>query len=189
MPILRHNTIVSAALLMATAVLDVRAAETKGKPSREYDLKAAFLFNFAQFVEWPQDAFAEVNSPIVIGVLGDDPFGKTLDEIVANETLRNRKIVVRRCRSVQEAETCQILFISRSETSRLDGILESLDGKSVLTVGESDRFPNSGGMISFVVVQNKLRVKINVITAKAAKLTISSQLLRQAEIVDAKQGQ
>ena len=161
------------------------AAEPKTKLTREYDLKAAFLFNFAQFVEWPPESLHDVNSLFVIGVLGLDPFGKSLDEIVANETVRDRRIVIRRCRTLQEAANCHILFISRSESARLNDILEFLDGKSVLTVSDADGFSVRGGMIHFVVVQNKLQVKINLVAAKAARVTISSKLLRQAEIVDA----
>ena len=185
MPVLRAIAILALTLLPGTASL---AAETKSKLTREYDLKAAFLFNFAQFVEWPPEAFPDEHVPFVIGVLGQDPFGRSLDEIVANETVRDRQIVVRRCRSLQEAATCHILFISRSETPRLNDILEFLDGKSVLTVGEAEGFSARGGMINLVVVQNKLQVKINLLAAKTAKLTISSTLLRQAEIVDARQG-
>jgi hypothetical protein len=90
------------------------AAEAGGKLTREYDLKAAFLFNFAQFVEWPPEAFPDAGAPFVIGILGEDPFGKSLDEIVTNETVRNRKIVVRRYRNVQEISTSHILYIGGS---------------------------------------------------------------------------
>ena len=174
-----------AVLVLALIPVAAFSADTKSKLTREYDLKAAFLFNFAQFVEWPADAFSDEKAPFVIGVLGEDPFGKSLEEIVANETVRDRKIVVRHCRTVREAAVCHILFISRSEESRLNDILAFLDGKSVLTVGETDEFSKRGGMIGFAVAQNRLQVKINVVAAKTANLTISSKLLRQAEIVDA----
>ena len=174
-------------LMLAVIPLAGASTENKTKLTREYDLKAAFLFNFTQFVEWPQETFPESGAPIVIGVLGDDPFGKSLDEIVANETVRDRKILVRRCRFLREVATCHVVFISRSEEPHLNDIFEFLDGKSVLTVGDSSEFSRRGGMIGFTVAQNKLQVKINVSVAKAGKLTISSKLLRQAEIVDAKQ--
>jgi len=170
--------------LLLAATIGLGAAETKTKLTREYDLKAAFLFNFAQFVDWPAEAFPQTNTPFVIGVLGQDPFGKSLEQIVANESIRNRKIVIRRYRDVREIDLCHILYISESETARLDRIFEFLSGKSILTVGETDRFTKRNGMISFLVVQNKLRMRIHLEAAKAAKLTISSKLLRQAENSD-----
>src|SRR5690348_2918897 len=103
-------------------------ADVRAKLTREYDLKAVFLFNFSQFVEWPEGTFPAKDAPFVIGVLGDDPFGKSLDEIVAHETVRERNIVVRRYHNVRDAAACQILFISRSETSRLAEIFAFLDG-------------------------------------------------------------
>ena len=186
MAVLRGIAILALTLLPGIASL---AAEPKSKLAQEYDLKAAFLFNFAQFVDWPPESFTDERSEFVIGVLGQDPFGKSLDEIVVNETAHDRKVVVRRCRTVQEGAKCHILFVSRSETPRLNDILEFLDGQSVLTVGEVDGFSARGGIINFYLAHNRLQVKINLVAAKAAKLTISSKLLRQAEIVDAKQGQ
>ena len=181
----RRAFILSALLIAVTFGLD--AAEPKVKLTREYDLKAAFLFNFAQFVEWPAEAFVQADTPFVIGVLGQDPFGNSLDEIVADELIHNRKIVIRRYRDVSEITLCHILYISESETPRLDRIFEFLSGKSILTVGETDHFTRRNGMISFLVVQNKLRLRIHLEAATAAKLTISSKLLRQAETMDAKQ--
>ena len=162
------------------------ASQARGTPTREYDLKAAFLFNFAQFVEWPSEAFSDASAPFIIGVLGEDPFGKSLDEIVAHEAVRNRKIAVRRYRNVQEISTCHILYIGGSEASNLARILAQLDGRPILTVGEAALFTTHNGIIQFLVVENKLRLRINVEAAKMAKLSISSQLLRQAEIVGAK---
>ena len=166
--------------------LELGAAEARGKLTREYDLKAAFLFNFAQFVEWPPEAFPDASSPFVICVLGDDPFGKSLDEIVAHETIRNRRIAVRRHRDVEEISSCQIVYVGASETPRLSHILAALDGKRILSVGETDPFTAHNGIIQFLVVENRLRLRINIEAAKVAKLSISSQLLRQAEIVGAK---
>ena len=138
-------------------------------------------------VDWPSEALSETEPVFVIGVLGEDPFGKALDRIVANELIRNRKIVIKRYRNVQEISTCHILYISRSETPRLNHILKFLEQKSILTVGEADRFPAPDTIICFFVAQNKLRLKINVGAARAAGLTISSKLLRQAEVADARQ--
>jgi YfiR/HmsC-like len=177
-------------LLVLVPIVELsNAAETKTKLARETDLKAVFLFNFAEFVEWPPDAFPDETTPFVIGVLGDDPLGKSLGEIVANETVRNHKIVIRRFRNVQEITSCNILFISRSENPRLDRIFKFLNGRSILTVGETEGFSIHGGMVRFLVALNKLGLQINVEAAKAAGLTISSKLLRQAEILEAKRGQ
>ena len=172
--------------LAAFITLDLGAAETRPKLTREYDLKAAFLFNFAQFVEWPPEAFPEASSPFIMCILGEDPFGKSLDEIVAREAIGNRKIVVRRHRDVQEISTCHILYVSASETPRLNQILASLDGRHILSVGETDLFTTQNGIIQFLIVENRLRLRINVEAARMAKLSISSQLLRQAQIVRAK---
>jgi hypothetical protein len=172
--------------LAAFVSLDLGAAEVRAKLTREYDLKAAFLFNFAQFVEWPPEAFPDASSPFVICILGDDPFGKSLDEIVANEAIRNRRVVVRRHRDMQEISTCHILYVGASETPRLSQVLAALAGRHILTVGETDLFTTHNGIIQFLVVENRLRLRINVEAAKMAKLSISSQLLRQAEIVGAK---
>ena len=168
------------------AVTEMNGAETKTKRTREYDLKAAFLFNFSQFVEWPRDAFPQTNTPFVIGVLGEDPFGKSLDEIVANELARGHQIVVRRYRDVGQISACHILYVGASETPRFDSIFEFLRGKTILAVGEAERFTTRGGMIGFEVEDSKVRLKINFEAAKAARLTISSKLLRQADILDSK---
>ena len=187
-PSRRRGAIVALAgllsLVLAAAPTAGAFAATQSGLTREYDLKAAFLFNFSQFVEWPGDSLPDPHAPFVIGVLGEDPFGASLDEIVANEKVHERKIVVRRFRRVDEATHCQILFISRSETPRLNDIVGSLDSRSVLTVGDAEGFANRGGRVSFGVARNRLRVTINPAAARAAKLTISSKLLRQATRVN-----
>lgn len=142
----------------------------------EYQIKAAFLFNFAKFVEWPPSAFAGTNSPIVIGILGDNPFGNDLARTVRDKTLNNRPLVIEEFHSPVEATNCHILFISTSEKARLSQIVEALRGASVLTVGEMDRFTEAGGMINFVREGNKMRFQINEVAAKSAGLKVSSKL-------------
>ena len=159
------------------------AGESAGTLAREYDLKATFLFHFTQFVDWPADAFRDASSPITIGILGEDPFGRSLDEVVANETVHTRKLMIRRLRDVEDTGDCHILFISASETNRLDRILAALHRRSVLTVGEPPDFTARSGMIGFDVSRGRMRLRINRAVADAARLTISSQLLRQATIV------
>jgi hypothetical protein len=160
--------------------LDVSAQTA---PSREYQIKAVFLFNFAQFVEWPPAAFVGANTPLVIGVLGENPFGTYLDETVRAEKVNNRPLEVQRYRQVDEIDTCHVLFISRSEANRLGQILANLKGRSILMVGDVDDFVRRGGMVQLTTAQNKVRLMINADAAKAANLTISSKLLRSAEVV------
>jgi hypothetical protein len=152
-------------------------------PSKEYQVKAVFLFNFAQFVEWPPAAFANDKSPIVIGILGEDPFGAFLDETLRAETVGNRPMQVQRYRRVDQITTCHVLFISGSEESHLGQILASLKDRTILIVGDSDDFIQRAGMIQLATSQGKIRLRINVDAARTANLTISSKLLRSAELV------
>ena len=149
----------------------------------EYQVKAVFLFNFSQFVDWPETSFADGRSPLVIGVLGGDPFGATLDEIVRGETVNGRLLVVRRYRSVEEIDACHILFIDSSQEEKLDAVLAALKGRNVLTVGDFTGFARRGGIIRFVTVGNRIRLRVNLAAAQDAKLAISSKLLRPAQIV------
>jgi len=139
-------------LRVTTAVLLVCAARLgaqTGKAS-EAQVKAVFLFNFAQFVDWPPAAFPDTETPLVIGILGADPFEGFLDQTVRGEQLRGRAFQVRRYRSVEEIKTCHILFISRPAGDRLDEITASLKNRPILTVGDDDGFAERGGMIRFV---------------------------------------
>jgi YfiR/HmsC-like len=155
------------------------SAETTASP--EYQIKAVFLFNFARFVDWPAKAFPTPETPMVIGVLGEDPFGGYLDETVRGEKVNGRSLVVQRYRRVNDIKICHVLFISRSETDHLQQILASLNGRSILTVGDADGFASRGGMIQLTKERNKVRMHISLDAAKAADLTISSKLLRVAE--------
>jgi len=143
-------------------------------------VEAVFLFYFSQFVDWPPGAFADPSSPIVIGVLGEDPFDGTLDQTVAGERVNGRPIAVRRLKSIADANGCQILYISSSESSQLPQILSALKGRNVLTVSDLDRFVQSGGMIRFVLIDQRVRLRINPQAAQAAGLKLSSKLLRAA---------
>jgi hypothetical protein len=179
---------VVACMLLSSLAWSAPVALTGATATREYEVKAIFLFNFTQFVEWPPDAFARVNTPLVIGVLGDDPFGAYLDETVRGETANGRPLIVTHYRRVQEIGDCQVLFISRSETDRLEQILASLVGKPVLTVGDVEGFAGRGGMIDLATVVGKTQLRINLQAAMAAQLTLSSKLLRPAKIVDSAGG-
>jgi len=150
--------------------------------SGEYSVKAAFLYNFPKFVEWPADASGE-DSSFLLGVLGDDPFGESLDQIVGGKTVNGRRIVVRRLKWGEDLRQCQMLFISSSEQRRLPQIFARLKGASVLTVGETDQFVNQGGIIRLVIADGKVRFDINAGAAKQARLRLSSKLLSLARAV------
>jgi hypothetical protein len=154
----------------------------------EYQVKAVFLFNFAQFVEWPGQAFATPEAPFTICVLGEDPFGAGLDDAVKGENVQGHPLTVQRYRSVDEASPCQILFIGDSELARLDEILGRLAGRAILTVSDIDRAAERGAIVQFAHDRNRLRLRINVEKARAAGLTLSSKLLRPAEIVGGQPG-
>ena len=171
-------------LLAASALLffSGQNVPAQSPQSKEYQVKAVFLFNFAQFVEWPTNAFPDAQTPLIIGILGEDPFGSYLDETVRGEKVNNRPLVVQRYRRMDEIKSCHILFISRSEADRLEEVLGGLKGRNILTVGDFEGFAQRGGMVRFVT-EKKVRLRINLEAAKAASLTISSKLLRPAEIV------
>lgn len=153
---------------------------------QEYQVKAVFLFNFTQFVDWPDRSFPDAGKPIAICILGDDPFDGYLDETVRGERVDNRTLVVRRLTSAEDSTGCQVLFISDSESARLDAILDRVKDASILTVGDTRGFGERGGIVGFVTEGNHVRLRINVDAAKAAGLTISSKLLRVAELVESK---
>lgn len=150
-------------------------------PSREYQVKAVFLYNFTQFVEWPPEALSG-NAPFIIGILGNDPFGSYIDETVAGETMLGHPIQVQRYEDIKDVKNCHILFISRDQ--QIKEVISALNNHSTLTVSDTDNFANNGGMIRFFTQNNKIRLQINPSAAKAVKLNISSKLLRVAEIVD-----
>lgn len=174
----RLRRLVCVAVLLSMKAL---GAPNGGIEVREYQIKAVFLFNFAQFVEWPDKAFTNANAPIVIGILGEDPFGTALDEAIRGERVNGRPLTVVRVSRIQDLGICHILFISRSESAHLQEILRGLNGRSVLTVSDIEDFSRHGGMIRFATENNRVRLKINNEAARAAGLTISSKLLRPSQ--------
>jgi len=170
--------LVFAMLHLAGSGLEAQAA----RPS-EYQVKAVFLFNFAQFVDWPPEAVVDSQAPLVIGVLGENPFGDLLDATVRGEHVGARSFVVRRYQRVEDIKTCDILFISRPAGDRPEGVLADLKHRPILTVSDAEGFAEHGGMIGFVSDRNRIRLQINLDVAQAAHLTISSKLLRVAEII------
>lgn len=152
--------------------------------SREYDLKAAFLYNFATFVDWPPTAFASPDTPFTIGVLGDDPFGPTLDEIVAGERVRDRPFRIVRFDRLEDVTVCHLLFICPSEERHLRQIVAATQGRPILTVADFPNFVLAGGIIGFGTEDNRVRLFINPRAAEASSLVISSKLLQLAVLIE-----
>lgn len=146
----------------------------------EYQLKAVFLFNFAQFVEWPRDAFASADTPLAICVLGKDPFGSNLDDAVRGESAGGRRLVVERHAGTASVDSCHILFVPAAESGEIDGLVARLKDNRTLLVTDG---PQHGAMIGLVKERNRIRLRVNLSAVNAAQLTISSKLLRIAEIV------
>ncbi len=149
----------------------------------EYQVKAVFLLNFAKFVEWPNNSPGDAHDPASLCIVGDDPFGAILNQTVRGKAVNGHELAVKRFKRGEDARGCQIVFISSSETKRLHGILESLKGTSVLTVGETEGFAQRGGIINFVLEDNRVHFEVNVEAAERAGLRISSKLLSLAKIV------
>jgi hypothetical protein len=151
--------------------------------AKEYQVKAAFLYSFTKFVEWPASRFSDNASPIVIAVLGRNPFGDELDAIVRDRKVNGRGLVVKVVDSADEAAAAHLLFIGADEEDRLSGKMEVLQKAGVLTVGESPRFIASGGIINFTLATDKVRFQINPQAGEQAGLKLSAQLLKLATIV------
>jgi hypothetical protein len=149
----------------------------------EYRLKAAFVSSFAGFVEWPADTLKTPSDPIVICVLGEDPFGPALDQAVSGKAVGDHKLIARRIAEIRQAAGCQILFIGSSERRRLHAILKEVQASSILTVGDTDNFISEGGMIDLHVEGDRIRILVNMDAAELGRLRISSKLLSLARIV------
>jgi hypothetical protein len=155
----------------------------------EYLIKAGFVYNFANLVQWPTASFPQADSPIVIGIVGEDHFGGTLDRVLDGKKVNGRPFAIKRFRSVallakaSDVKECQILYISSSETPHLSELLQLVKGLPVLTIGEMPGFAKSGGIINLVVEDNRVRFEVNVDAAKEADLSISSRLLALARII------
>ena len=152
-------------------------AAAQSLSSREYEIKAAYLYNFIKYVDWPS-----YGDTISIGVLGSDPFGPALAPL-NGKTVKGRRLVIKHLDSVRDAQQCQIIFVSSSERQRLQEIFESLRSARVLTVGETQGFADGGGIINFIEENNKVRFEINAEAARRTGLNISSELLKLARLV------
>jgi hypothetical protein len=150
----------------------------------EYQVKAVFLFNFTRFVDWPVVADTSTNSPFVISIVGEDPFGSILDEAIRGESVRNRRIVIRRLHSNEPIAPCDCLFIARSEKDRLKEVLDQVKSRPTLTVADTAQAVEQGVMINLSLVQGSVKMEINPSTSDAAGLKISAKLLNLARIVN-----
>jgi hypothetical protein len=166
--------VVAVLLLAISFSLPVKAQNAAEFP--EYQLKAAFIYNFAKFIGWPATAFASADAPLVIGVLGEDPFGSALKETVEGKTVNGRKLEIKYFKHGDAIAGCHILFISRSEKENVATVLSVLQGKSILTVADFDGFGKRGGMMTLLVAGKSVRFEINLEAAEQAGLKVSSKL-------------
>ena len=148
---------------------------------REYDVKAAFLLNFTKIIEWPADAFADASSPFGLCILGQDPFGRALDEVMKGETVAGRNIAIRRISDLPEPQACQIVFTTETGEEAVAGLRRL--GPGVLTVADGENFVREGGIIGFVIENRRVRFDINRTAAEAAGLKFSSKLFTVARVV------
>lgn len=164
-------------------LLGLMTASAQDMVSKEYQIKAAYLYNFAKFVEWPAQSFPAQNSPLVIGVYGPNPFGKELEAIAKDHQINGRPIVVKAVEKASDLADVHLLFIGAPEDYNLPQILDGLKQASILTVGETDKFMASGGMIDFVREADKVRFAVDAAAAEQHGLKISAQLLKLATAV------
>jgi len=150
-------------------------------PLSEYQVKAVYLFNFLNFVDWPEAVFAHPNSPMNLCILGEDPFDKVIDLTFEGKMVGQRRVIIHRLHDMGLDQACHLLFISASEVERMVGIVGSVHNKPILTIGDVKGFVNLNGMIQFVIVDNKIRFQVNRTAIKNASLYMSANLLRLAQ--------
>jgi len=169
--------------LIFVAVFHGAAALSFAQIAKEYQIKAVFVWRLAQFTEWPANAFEHPDSPTIICVLGENPFGDALDAAVQGDTANGRKLVVQHHRAVQEIKTCHVLYISGAAARQVKEISAVLAGRSILTVRDSDGSDRSyDTIVRFITEQNRINLRINIKAATAARLVLDPRLLRAAEI-------
>jgi hypothetical protein len=181
--LMRYLRLIIAALLCMSLAGGANAQSSDPPESSEYLVKAGFIYNFAQLVQWPSTAFSQADSPIIIGILGTDPFGEIIDRVVQNKKLDGRSLVVKRLKRGASFKDCSILFVSSSETAHLEEVLQATKGMPILTIGEMPGFATRGGIINLTLEGNRVRFEVNIEAAKQANLNISSRLLALARIV------
>jgi len=169
----------------ALCLLSIFASSTKAQSNApgEYQMKAAFLFHFAEFVEWPAEAFQELNGPLTYCIVGDDPFRGALDESLRGKRVGLHPLRVEHLKVSEPVQRCHVVFLGPTESKRLPEVLASVAGNPVLTVGDSESFVKGGGMIAFCLEGTKMRFEINLAAANTAKLKISARLLALAKTI------
>jgi YfiR/HmsC-like len=167
-------------LVLYCSLLLVPREQAQQPKASEFQVKAAYLYNFGRFVHWPDEDNAERTESFEICVLGADPFGQALDATLAGGTILGKSVAAKRIAKPQDVDSCRILFISSSEESRLKEDLAALDKTRVLTVSDIPRFSERGGMIGFILEGNRVRFDVNLDSAQLAGLTLSSELLKVA---------
>lgn len=150
---------------------------------REYRVKAAFIFNFTQFVEWPSHSFKTPDSPAIIGIIGKDPFGSYLHEAISGESMGSHPLLIRHFENVDEINDCHILFFNINDKTKLKEAIAKIKGKNILTISDANDFAKTGGMIHFYTKDDKINIRINLEAVKSENLVISSKLLKLADIV------
>jgi hypothetical protein len=174
---------VLSAIALGAALLAVPIAQAQSSKPTDYEVKAAYLYNFGRFVEWPAKVTTTRSDSFTICVLGEDPFGRALDVTLAGEMIGNQKVAARRISSPGDSVDCRILFISSSEANRLNKIIDALDTSAVLTVSDIPQFSRHRGMIQLVLQENRIRFEVNLTATQHAGLTLSSELLKLATAV------
>ncbi len=168
--------------VILTLLFSITIFSAQAQAPREYQIKAAFLFNFTQFVEWPASCFSTDKDPFIIGIIGENPFGSYLEEIVVGEKVNGHPLVIRYFKTLEEIKSCHILYINLSQTSKLEQVVAGLKGKTILTVSDRTDFIQEGGTLRFFTKNNKIQFQINPEAGKKANLIISSKLLRLADV-------
>jgi hypothetical protein len=172
-----------AGLFLATNLTLVNLAVGADHPPTEFQVKAAYLFNFLKFVEWPADAPADPQANWVIGIVGDSPVGGELERLAEGKSVEGRGLLVKKFRATDDLRGCNILFVSASEEKHLLQILNAMQGAAVLTVADLDNFIARGGMIQFVTEGPRVRMDIDVGATSRVRLKVSSKLLALAQAV------
>jgi hypothetical protein len=171
------------AVAAACAFLAIPVLHAQNPRPTDYQVKATYLYNFGRFIEWPGKVAAAQGGSFTVCVLGQDPFGPSLDATLAGETIGGKTVVAKRISSAEESGDCQILFLSLTDDSGLNKIIADLDKKAVLTVSDMSQFVKRGGMIQFVLEGKKVRFEVNLTATQHAGLTLSSELLKVATAV------
>ena len=176
-----HARLLTLCVGIATSCVSA-SADTPSRHELEYRVKAAYLYNFAVFVTWPDEDGASLD-PIVVGVLGDDPFGELLDATLDGKLVRERPLEIRRYASLEELGQCDVLFVAADQSATVDRILEQVGSRAVLTISELDGIARRGGVVTLYRESDRIRFRVNIASAERAGLKVSSRLLKLAEVV------